>query len=66
MKIITNVTVRVKGKNGHEYVAPGEHDFDDAVAKELLAKGQAKTPREAAEEAKAAKSGPSVTKADKK
>jgi hypothetical protein len=64
MKIVTSVTVRVKGKDGHEYLAPGEHDLADAIAKELIEKGHAKTPAKAAEDAKP-KPGPSVTKAKK-
>jgi hypothetical protein len=64
MKVITSVTVRVKGKGDeHEYLAPGEHDLDDAVAKGLLKDGHAKTPAAAAKDAEPAK-GPSVTKVD--
>ncbi|HEY1035551.1 MAG TPA: hypothetical protein VGE09_11280 [Pseudoxanthomonas sp.] len=63
MKIITSVTVRVKGKGDeHEYIAPGEHDLPDDVAKDLLKRGHAKTPAAAAKDAEPAP-GPSVTKA---
>lgn len=65
MKIITSVTVRVKGKDDdHEYLSPGEHDLPDAVAKDLLKKGHAKTPAQAAKDAEP-ENGPSVTKAAK-
>lgn len=62
MKIITSVTVRVKNKGDeHDYLAPGEHDLPDEVAKDLLKNGHAKTLAQAAKDDKP-EPGPSVTK----
>lgn len=72
MKVITNITVRTGKlqKRGDkeilvtEDLAPGEQDLDDKLAKQLIARGQAVTPADAAKAAKA--EGPTVTKAAEK
>lgn len=63
MKVITSTTVRLKGKEGHDHYAPGEHDFDDAIAKDLLKRGHAVTPAAKAKaDAEAKDPGPTVQK----
>lgn len=44
MKVITNVTIEVKGEKGRQTLAPGEHNLSDAIAKELIDGGYAQVP----------------------
>lgn len=44
MKVITNVTIEVKGEKGVQKLPPGEHNLSDAIAKELIEGGHAQVP----------------------
>lgn len=44
MKVITNVTIEVKGEKGRQTLAPGEHNLSDSIAKELIDCGYAQVP----------------------
>jgi hypothetical protein len=41
MKIETKTTIRVGAGKEAKYLPPGEHDVDDAVAKDLIKRGKA-------------------------
>lgn len=62
MKVIANTTTANLRDGKLVYSPPGEIDLPEADAKDLVARGLAKLPAVAAEEAKAGADGPKVTK----